>query len=107
MQNSNGNTLFGTDFDFRPNRTIYRPKSKSVPKSVFPFEFRIGPKRNRFVRAWRMQSRWGHNLKKITKTFFTIPYKFSNTEPTESIFNHEFPSKAYRMLDFLLLNRTK
>ena len=33
-QNWNGNTLLGADFDFRPNRTIYRPKSKSAPKSV-------------------------------------------------------------------------
>ena len=39
-------------------------------KSVFPFEFRETVWRNRFVRAWRMQHRWAHNLKKIENFFY-------------------------------------
>ena len=37
---------------------------------VFPFEFRETVWRNRFVRAWRMQHRWAHNLKKIENFFY-------------------------------------
>ena len=58
-----------------PNRTIYTAKSKSAPKSVFLFEFRVGVWRNRFVRAWRMQHRWAHNLKKNYENFFYDPVK--------------------------------
>ena len=41
--------------------------------------FRVGVWRNRFVGAWGMQHCWEHNLKKITRTFFTIPlYRIIN-----------------------------
>ena len=72
--NSNGNMLFEAFFDFRPHGTIYGPKSKNASKSMFPFEFCGGVWRNRLVRAGGVRQFWAHNLKKISKTFFTIPY---------------------------------
>ena len=53
---------------------IFERKSKKRSKSMFPFEFCGGVWRNRLVRAGGVRQFWAHNLKKISKTFLTIPY---------------------------------
>ena len=58
--------LYFTHFIFAPMGLYMYQIRKKAPKGTLTVDFRVGPKRNRGV---------GGKIKKITKIFFTIPYR--------------------------------